>query len=270
MGILNVTPDSFSDGGRWFDHGMAVTHGLEMVAAGADIIDVGGESTRPGASPVREAEELRRVIPVVEALAKRTRVSIDTRKAAVARAALDAGASILNDVSAELWPVAAAAGAGWIAMHMPADPKVMQAHARYADVVTEVRDYLLRRADAAANAGVARIWIDPGIGFAKTAEHNLAILRHLDVFVRSGWPVAIGTSRKAFLARTLAAPSAPAERIEASVATAVWSMVQGVELLRVHDVAPVAQAAKLWCLGGGAGAVDLCGARDVVSTRSAW
>lgn len=256
MGILNVTPDSFSDGGRWFDHGAAVAHGLEMVDAGADVIDIGGESTRPGATPVDEEEEMRRVLPVVKALAGSTRVSIDTRKASVARAALDAGASILNDVSAELWPVAADGGAGWIAMHMPGDPTVMQSRAIYGDVVAEVRDYLIGRAEAAASAGVDHVWIDPGIGFGKTAEHNLTILGHLDDFVSTGWPVAIGTSRKAFLARALPGPSTPAQRVEASVATAVWSITRGVDMVRVHDVAPVAQAAKLWRLAGGEAATS--------------
>ena len=249
MGVLNVTPDSFSDGGRWFDHDRAVAHGLDLVAQGADIVDVGGESTRPGAHPVAVAEERRRVIPVIEALAPHVRVSVDTRKRDVAEAAVAAGASIINDVSAQLWPLAVEAGVGWIAMHMPADPSVMASHARYRDVVSEVRDHLVARAEAAASAGVQEIWIDPGIGFAKTAAHNLAILRHLDRFVATGWPVAIGTSRKSFLgALTTGANGAvpgPDDRLEASLATAAWAIAAGAAIVRVHDVGPVAWAARL-------------------------
>ncbi|MGH9094735.1 MAG: dihydropteroate synthase, partial [Acidimicrobiales bacterium] len=210
MGVLNVTPDSFSDGARWFDHAAAVAHGRQLIAEGADIVDVGGESTRPGATPVPEAEELRRVVPVVEALAGEVTVSVDTRKATVAAAALAAGATIVNDISAELWPVAAAAGAGWIAMHCPADPSVMARHATYGDVVAEVRDYLVGRAEQAAAAGVSRVWIDPGIGFSKSAAHNLRLLRHLDLLVATGWEVLVGTSRKSFLGPLGASGGAPA------------------------------------------------------------
>jgi dihydropteroate synthase len=249
MGVLNVTPDSFSDGGLWLDTAAAVAHGLEMAAAGAAVVDVGGESTRPGASGVSEAEELRRVLPVVEALAPHIRVSVDTRKESVARAAVAAGATIINDVSAALWPVAADTGVGWIAMHMPADPSVMQHHAQYDDVVGEVLGYLCDRAEKAAGAGVAEIWIDPGIGFGKTADHNLRILRDLGAFVSAGWPVALGTSRKSFLGRITTAPdgSVPStdDRLEATVATTVWSILQGVDMVRVHDVRPAVQAAFL-------------------------
>jgi dihydropteroate synthase len=249
MGVLNVTPDSFSDGGRWLDPGAAVRHGREMVAQGADIVDVGGESTRPGASAISEAEELRRVMPVVEVLAPDCTVSIDTRKAAVARAAVAAGARIINDTSATLWPVAAETGAGWIAMHAPADPSVMQQYARYDDVVAEVRQLLVERAETARAAGVGDIWIDPGIGFGKLADHNLLLLRHLDELVATGWPVAVGTSRKSFLGRLAPRPDgSPAEaddRLEATVATTAWAIVQGADLVRVHDVAPVAQAVCL-------------------------
>jgi dihydropteroate synthase len=249
MGVLNVTPDSFSDGGKWLDHCAAVAHGRRMVADGAHVVDVGGESTRPGARPVAEAEELRRVLPVVEALSGDVRVSIDTRKPFVARAAVEAGATLINDVSAELWPVAAETGAGWVAMHMPADPSEMQRHAVYTDVVDEVRSYLVTRAEAAREAGVAEVWIDPGIGFGKTADHNLLLLRHLDQLVSTGWPVMVGTSRKSFLG-TLApqpdgTPSPPEDRLEATVATTTWAMAQGVEMVRVHDVRPAAQAAFL-------------------------
>jgi dihydropteroate synthase len=249
MGVLNVTPDSFFDGGRWFDHERAVAHGRQLLDEGADIIDVGGESTRPGARPVDLGEELRRVLPVVEALAPYGRVSIDTRKPEVASAAAARGASIINDVSAELWPVAAATGTGWIAMHMPADPPVMQAHASYRDVVGEVEEHLVARAARARAAGVTEVWIDPGIGFAKTAEHNLTLLRHLDRLVATGWPVVVGTSRKSFLGRLAGdrggQPAAPDDRLEGSVATAAWAVTQGAAVVRVHDVAPTAQAVRL-------------------------
>ena len=249
MGVLNVTPDSFSDGGMWLDPDAAIAHGRSMIEAGAAVIDVGGESTRPGATPVEEREELRRVLPVIEALAGEATISIDTRKAAVARAAVAAGATIINDVSAELWPVAADTGSGWVAMHMPADPTVMQSHARYDDVVAEVADYLLTRADKARAAGVERVWIDPGIGFAKTAEHNLTLLRHLDRLVGTGWPVLVGTSRKSFLGRVGLDPGAPprppAERVEGTVATSTWAVLQGVDMIRVHDVRPAAMACRL-------------------------
>jgi dihydropteroate synthase len=242
MGVLNVTPDSFSDGGRWLDAGAAVAHGLQMVEEGADVIDVGGESTRPGAEPVPTDEELRRVLPVVEALAPHTRVSIDTRKAEVAREALAAGASLLNDVSATLAPVAKAAGAGWVAMHMQGDPRTMQQEPTYDDVVAEVRQFLVERAEAAA--GLDEVWIDPGIGFGKTMEHNLALLAHLDTLVATGYPVVVGTSRKSFLGR-LTGNAEPHDRVEASVATAAWALAQGAAMVRVHDVAPTVAAARL-------------------------
>lgn len=249
MGVLNVTPDSFSDGGRWLDPAAAVAHGEEMRADGADVVDVGGESTRPGAEPVPVDEEIRRVVPVVEALAGSGPVSVDTRKAEVARAAVAAGATIINDVSAELWPIAAETGSGWIAMHMPADPSVMQQHAHYDDVVREVLDFLVARAEKARAAGVSQVWIDPGIGFAKTAEHNLSLLRHIGQFVASGWPVLLGTSRKSFLGRLARRPGedlpGPGDRLEGTVSTAAWAMLQGVEMVRVHDVRPVAMAARL-------------------------
>src|ERR1039458_4266400 len=187
MGVLNVTPDSFSDGGQWFDHAAAIAHGLDMIVAGADVIDVGGESTRPGAGPVDAAEERHRVIPVVEALAPHGRISIDTRKASVAEAAVAAGATLINDVSASLWPVAAAAGVGWVGMHMRGDPQTMSSQADYDDVVGEVARFLGERATQARLAGVTEVWIDPGIGFAKTAVHNLQLLRRLDELVAMGW-----------------------------------------------------------------------------------
>jgi dihydropteroate synthase len=249
MGVLNVTPDSFSDGGRWLDSDAAVQHGLEMVAEGADVVDVGGESTRPGADPVPEAEELRRVVDVVAALAPHVRVSVDTRKPGVAQAAVAAGATLVNDVSASLWEVAAETGAGWVAMHMQGEPTTMQRSPTYEDVVGEVRRFLVERAEAARSAGVAEVWIDPGIGFGKTPEHNLALLRHLSLLTASGFPVLVGTSRKSFLGKLTASPGgepAPVDdRLEASVATAVWSMTQGAEMVRVHDVGPTVAAARL-------------------------
>jgi dihydropteroate synthase len=181
MGILNVTPDSFSDGGRYLATEAAIAHGLEMVAEGADIVDVGGESSRPGAEPVAEAVELERVLPVIEALAPLVRVSIDTVKPAVATAAVRAGATVVNDVSSTLWPVAAAGSAGWVAMHMQGSPATMQTAPHYDDVVTEVFDFLLTRARAALAGGVREVWVDPGIGFGKTAAHNLSLLHHLHV-----------------------------------------------------------------------------------------
>lgn len=246
MGVVNVTPDSFSDGGRWYDHAAAVAHGLRLVEEGAAVIDVGGESTRPGAEPVPPDEELRRVIPVVEALALHTRVSIDTRHAEVAEAALAAGATLLNDVSASLHDVAAAAGrgVGFIAMHMQGEPRTMQDDPRYGDVVAEVAAFLLERADAAAAAGVEEVWVDPGIGFGKTLQHNLALLAHLDRIVAAGYPVVIGTSRKGFLGRLL--DGAPVEdRLEASVATATWAMWKGARMVRAHDVRATAHAARV-------------------------
>jgi dihydropteroate synthase len=260
MGVLNVTPDSFSDGGCWTDPGAAIAHGHQMIAEGAHIVDVGGESTRPGASPVSEREELRRVLPVIEALAGAGRVSIDTRKASVARAAVAAGATIINDVSATLWPVAAETGAGWVAMHLPADPSVMQEYAHYGDVVAEVRDHLVERAEVARAAGVSEVWIDPGIGFGKLARHNLLLLRHLDALVATGFPVAIGTSRKSFLGALApqadGTPAPAGDRLEATVATTTWAIVQGAALVRVHDVAPAVQAAYLAGWAGDAATIS--------------
>jgi dihydropteroate synthase len=244
MGVLNVTPDSFSDGGRWLDPDAAVAHGLQMVAEGADIVDIGGESTRPGSEPVSEAEELRRVLPVVSALAPHVRVSIDTQKAAVAEAAVSAGATILNDVTASLWSVAASGGAGWIGMHMQGTPKTMQQAPHYDDVVAEVRDFLVSRAAKAVDAGVREVWIDPGIGFGKTVDHNLSLLRHLQTLVATGIPVAVGVSRKWFLGQLTG--EAPVEdRLEASVAAATWCVAEGAALVRVHDVRTTVQAVKV-------------------------
>jgi dihydropteroate synthase len=248
MGVLNVTPDSFSDGGLFLDTDAAVAHGLAMLEQGADLIDVGGESTRPGAEPVDEAEEMRRVMPVIEALAPHARVSIDTGKAVVARAAVDAGATLVNDVTASLHEMAAQAGVGWVAMHMQGTPRTMQAGPHYKDVVTEVRDFLVAKAEAAVKAGVREVWIDPGIGFGKTVLHNLSLLRHLPALAASGYPVLTGTSRKSFLG-ALAGGAPVDDRLEGSLATAVYAMAHGVQMVRVHDVAPTVQAAQLVARG---------------------
>jgi dihydropteroate synthase len=244
MGVLNVTPDSFSDGGMWFDRDAAIARGLEMVAEGADVVDVGGESTRPGADPVDQAEEIRRVVPVVESLAPRVRVSVDTRKPGVAQAALAAGATLLNDVSASLFDVAAAAGAGWVAMHMRGEPRTMQDDPQYADVVAEVRDFLVERGERARAAGVGEVWIDPGIGFGKTIDHNLTLLAELRSLTATGFPVLVGASRKRFVG-VLTGVEDPADRLEGSLAAAVWAMGEGAAMVRVHDVKATVQAARI-------------------------
>jgi dihydropteroate synthase len=244
MGVLNVTPDSFSDGGRYLDPERAIAHGLALVGEGADVVDVGGESTRPGAAPVDEAEERRRVVPVIEALAPSVRVSVDTRRPAVAEAAVAAGATLVNDVSASLWPVAAEAGVGWVAMHMQGQPATMQQAPRYDDVVAEVGAFLRERAGQARAAGVEEVWVDPGIGFGKTLEHNLALMRSLDRLVGDGTPVVVGTSRKRSLGK-LTGDAPVDDRLEASVATAVWCVEQGAAMVRVHDVAPTVRALRL-------------------------
>jgi dihydropteroate synthase len=249
MGILNVTPDSFSDGGKWFESDRAITRAHEMIEEGADIVDVGGESTRPGAAPVDVDEELRRVIPVIRELEGRVRVSIDTTKVAVAEAAVDAGASLINDVSATLWPVAAQRRVGWVAMHRLGTATSMQRDPHYDDVVREVSDLLVERADQARAAGVAEVWIDPGIGFGKTVDHNLALLASLDGLVATGYPVMVGTSRKSFLgslaARAGGSAVPVAGRLPGSLATATWAMSEGARMVRVHDVAATVQAAVL-------------------------
>jgi dihydropteroate synthase len=251
MGVVNVTPDSFSDGGRYLDPDAAVAHGRRLVAEGADVIDVGGESTRPGAEPVSVDEEIRRVEPVITALADSVRVSVDTRHAAVAEAAVAAGATMVNDVSASLHETAARLGVAWVAMHMQGEPGTMQVDPRYDDVVAEVRDHLVARAEAAVAAGVSEVWIDPGFGFGKTVEHNLDLLAHLDELVATGWPVLVGTSRKSTLGRLLAdsdgtSDPPPAEdRLEASIATATYAMARGAGMIRAHDVRATAQAARV-------------------------
>jgi dihydropteroate synthase len=244
MGVLNVTPDSFSDGGRYLDRRAAIAHGHALIDEGADIVDVGGESTRPGAAEVPVEVELERVVPVVGALAAHVRVSVDTRKEAVAEAAIAAGASLLNDVSATLHDVAARRGTGYVAMHMRGTPTTMQDEPRYDDVVAEVSAFLAERAAAARSAGVTEVWIDPGIGFGKTVAHNLALLRHLRALTRLGYPVLVGTSRKSFLGTLLG--GAPAgDRLEGSLASAAWAINEGAAMVRVHDVRATVEAARL-------------------------
>ena len=252
MGILNVTPDSFSDGGRFLDAGKAVARGEAMIAEGAELIDVGGESTRPGAAPVDEAEELRRVIPVVKALASRTGavISIDTRKVGVARAALDAGASIVNDIEAqrtdpELWRAVAAAGAGYVSMHMQGSPQTMQADPRYEDVVGEVTGFFRERLLRLEACGVRpeQVLLDPGIGFGKTLDHNLALIRGLGVISTLGRPILLGVSRKSFIGRLFGAE--PDDRLGASLACALWAAGSGAGMFRVHDVAETVQALRM-------------------------
>lgn len=253
MGIVNVTPDSFSDGGRFLDPGAAVAHGLALVAAGAVILDVGGESTRPGAEPVAEAEELRRVLPVVAQLAAEAGVpvSIDTSKAGVATAALDAGAVIVNDVTAatrddQMLPAVAAAGAGVVLMHMQGDPRTMQAAPVYGDVVVEVGDFLADRVTRARDAGIepGAICVDPGFGFGKTAAHNLALLARLDEMVeRVDVPVLVGTSRKSFIRAVLG--DGEHARDDGTLATVVWAVDRGARIVRVHDAGAAADALRL-------------------------
>jgi dihydropteroate synthase len=254
MGVVNVTPDSFSDGGRFSDARAAIDHGLELASAGAAILDIGGESTRPGAAAVDAPEEIRRILPVVRELAASTGlpVSIDTTKAAVAAEALEVGAAVVNDVSGgtadpELLHVVADAQALLVLMHTRGTPRTMQAEAKYHDVVREVGDELLARIDAAVAAGVApgAILADPGIGFAKNADHNLALLGALpELAARVEVPLLVGASRKSFLGRILG--NAPVEaREEATLAITVWSFRQGAAVVRVHDVAASARAVEL-------------------------
>lgn len=260
LGIVNVTPDSFSDGGLAFTTDAAVAHALSLVAEGADALDLGGESTRPDAQPVSVDEELARVIPVIEALRGRVAVpiSIDTTKAAVADAALAAGACVVNDTGvgddvAALGAVAARRGAAYVAMHARGAPSTMRSLARYDDVVTQVRDALLERAEALALAGVARerILLDPGLGFAKTAEHSLALLANLAPLRALGFPLCVGASRKSFIVAPGAYPgwppdgSAPRDRVGGTAAAVALSVAQGAEVHRVHDVAVARQAARV-------------------------
>jgi dihydropteroate synthase len=248
MGIVNVTPDSFSDGGLYLDADAAIAHGRELLAEGADVLDVGGESTRPGAAAVPAEEELRRTEPVVRALAAGgAAVSIDTSKVAVAKAALDAGAGIVNDVTAlvaepELADLCGERGCGLVLMHMQGTPRTMQDDPAYEDVVDDVKAFLAERIELAVSRGVAeeRIWVDPGIGFGKTLEHNLELLRRLGELRDLGRPILIGTSRKSFLGKLTGRE--PGERLGGTIASNVLALMRGAEIFRVHDVRAVREA----------------------------
>lgn len=254
MAILNVTPDSFSDGDQWGNVGGAAARAVELAADGADLIDIGGESSRPGAVAVSESEELRRVLPVVEALAGGAMMpplSVDTTKAAVARAALAAGAAIVNDITAlggdpAMARVVADAGAAVVLMHMRGTPITMQDRPDYSDVVAEVYEFLARRVEWAGSQGIERerIAVDPGIGFGKTVEHNLLLLRHLERFASLGCTVLVGTSRKAFLGHLTGRPVEA--RQAASTASALAALGTGATIARVHEVAPLADALAVW------------------------
>ena len=259
MGVVNVTPDSFSDGGEAFATADGIARGRVLSEHGADIIDVGGESTRPGAEPVPEDEELRRVMPVIRALAADGNlVSIDSRRPAVMRSALDAGARIVNDVTAlrgdpRSMEVVAEAGASVVLMHMRGDPRTMQDNPRYGDVVMEIRDELAARVEACVAAGIhrGRIAVDPGIGFGKTADHNVRILARLDVYEDVGVAVVIGVSRKSFIAR-LSRNEAAKRRLPGSLAAGLAAIDGGAHILRVHDVAETRQALTVWSAVAGA------------------
>lgn len=250
MGVLNVTPDSFSDGGLWLDPDAAIAHGIEMVEQGASIIDVGGESTRPGAEEVSETEELRRVLPVVEGLRERVDVpiSIDTRKEVVARRAIEVGASIVNDTLGEAGTVERAAidtGAALIVMHSRGTPATMREMIAYDDVVAEVTAFLRERAGTLERSGHPSdaIVLDPGFGFAKSPQQNLVLLNNLDAITELGYPVLSGTSRKSFIGAILSAPEP--ERLFGTAATVTWAISKGARIVRVHDVAPIADLVKV-------------------------
>lgn len=251
MGILNTTPDSFSDGGRFYDPDDAVKQGIDMASDGADIIDVGGESTRPGAAPVTAEEEMERVLPVIESLAAEIQIpiSIDTTKSIVAEAALQAGASIVNDVSAlrfdpALGEVVANFGAGLVLMHMLGEPRTMQENPVYSDVVAEVKETLEGRVEQARAFGIApeAIAVDPGIGFGKTREHNLTLLKYVSEF-SGDHPVVVGPSRKSFIGATLDLPVG--ERLEGTAATIAWAVAEGVQVVRVHDVKEIVRVVRM-------------------------
>jgi len=249
MGIVNATPDSFSDGGLFDVSADAVKYAVQLAAEGADILDVGGESTRPGADAVSIEEEIARVVPVVEGIraeAPGTPVSVDTRRGAVARAALDAGASIVNDITAgadpEMFGLVRETGAGLVLMHMKGEPKTMQEHPSYADVVAEVRDFLASRIGSAVAAGVPRdrLCVDPGIGFGKNLDHNLALLHDIETFRDLRVPVLVGASRKRFIGQ-LTGVDDPAERVEGTAGAVAWCAAHGVDIVRVHDVRQIAR-----------------------------
>ena len=252
MGVVNVTPDSFSDGGRFFDAASAVEQAEALVREGADIVDVGGESTRPGAAPVDEAEELRRVIPVIEKLAGRVKVpiSIDTMKPGVARAALRAGASLVNDVAANreddaMWRLVAETGAGYVAVHMRGEPATMHLNPVYGDVAREVEDFFTGRLKRLNEAGVSadQVVLDVGIGFGKTLEHNLQLLAGLGRFTRLGRPIVLGVSRKSFIGKISGSPEN--ERLPGALACTVLAAEAGVQMFRTHDVTETARALRM-------------------------
>jgi dihydropteroate synthase len=253
MGIVNVTPDSFSDGGKFADADAAVEHALKLAGQGAEILDIGGESTRPGAEPVEEKEELRRVIPVIEKLAAKIKIplSVDTMKSAVANAALEAGASIVNDVGANreensMWKVVSKFGAGYICTHTKGRPLTMQQHPSYTDVVREVGSFFLERLTVMLNEGgiaVEQVALDPGIGFGKTPEHNLQLLAGLRSFTKLRRPLLLGVSRKSFIGKLLGANLN--ERLPASLACASLAVADGVQIIRAHDVAETVQAVRM-------------------------
>lgn len=265
MGIVNVTPDSFSDGGRLATVEAAIAHGMHLVDQGAAILDVGGESTRPGAEPVAAAEELERVLPVIVGLRARWDgpISIDTLKPVVARAAVGAGAIMWNDVSAlgaspDSPAIAADLGCDVVLMHMQGEPRTMQADPRYGDVVTEVRDALVHRAEVAMAAGVPRerIWLDPGIGFGKTLAHNLALIRRLDALIDTGFPVLFGASRKRMIQAIDPSATDPMDRLGGSLALALEAARRGASILRVHDVRETVQALRIQAALGAESSLD--------------
>jgi dihydropteroate synthase len=251
MGVVNVTPDSFSDGGLYLDADVAIAHGEKLARDGAAILDVGGESTRPGAAEVGAGEEVARTRPVVEGLvAAGLEVSIDTSKLAVAEATLDAGASVVNDVTAlrhdpEIGALCASRGAGLVLMHMQGTPRTMQANPTYDDVVDDVKAFLAERLEAAVAAGVEeeKVWLDPGIGFGKTLEHNMELLRRLSELCELGRPLVVGTSRKSFIGKVDGSDAG--ERLGGTIASSVLAAAGGAEVLRVHDVAEVDQALRV-------------------------
>jgi dihydropteroate synthase len=258
MGIVNVTPDSFSDGGQHFDAARAVAHGLELVAEGADILDIGGESTRPGAAPVDEGEEIRRIVPVIAGLRAKTeaRISIDTRKTAVMREAVSAGADVINDVTALMHDplsleTAADLGVPIILMHAQGDPRTMQENPTYEDVVLDVFDFLEARVEACVRVGIPRehLIVDPGIGFGKTLEHNLALMSGLSIFHAMGLPILVGASRKRFIG-TLTGVEAAGDRVAGSLGAALAAVAQGTQIIRVHDVAATKAALAVFQASG--------------------
>lgn len=253
MGIVNVTPDSFSDGGKFFDPSEAIQHGLKLLEDGADILDIGGESSRPGAQPTSADEEIRRVIPVIEGLRGKAKIiSIDTRNSATLRAAITAGANFINDVTAlrldpEMIKIAAESGLPLCLMHMKGTPEDMQKNPFYEDVVEEVYEFLEQRAEACVAAGISKdsIILDVGIGFGKTVNHNVDLLKHHEKFLSLGYPLLLGVSRKSFIA-TLSRQETPDQRLAGSIAAAMWGMQSGASILRVHDVKETVQAVKVF------------------------